>query len=407
VAIFTYRARDRSGQAIDGVMEAPDTRAVVDRLQRDAYYPITIVPQGERRRVLGFAWPERGVGRIARRDILAFTQQLATLLEAGMPLDRALAILGELAANVRLRVIVGDVLQSVRGGSSLADALAKHHPRPFSRLYVNMVRAGEKGGALEATLRRLAEFLEESQEFRDAIVSALIYPALLAGVGAAAVIFLLAFVVPRFAAIFSDLDATLPLPTLILLRVSETIQQYGWLLALAGLAILVAMRLALATAAGRLRADRMLLRLPIVGELIVKIEVARFARILGTLLRGGVALVSALGMVTELLANRALARAAESLSDGVRRGAGLAQPIADAAVFPPLVFHMVRVGEETGRLEETLLRVAATYEADSRKVLKRLIALTEPCVILVMGLLVGFIVVAMLLAILSVADLPM
>jgi type II secretory pathway component PulF len=407
VAIFTYRARDRSGQAIDGVMEAPDTRAVVDRLQRDAYYPITIVPQGERRRVLGFAWPERGVGRIARRDILAFTQQLATLLEAGMPLDRALAILGELAANVRLRVIVGDVLQSVRGGSSLADALAKHHPRPFSRLYVNMVRAGEKGGALEATLRRLAEFLEESQEFRDAIVSALIYPALLAGVGAAAVIFLLAFVVPRFAAIFSDLDATLPLPTLILLRVSETIQQYGWLLGLAGLAILVGMRLALATAAGRLRADRMLLRLPIVGELIVKIEVARFARILGTLLRGGVALVSALVVVTELLANRALARAAESLSDGVRRGAGLAQPMTDASVFPPLVVHMVRVGEETGRLEETLLRVAATYEGDSRKLLKRLIALTEPCVILVMGLLVGFIVVAMLLAILSVTDLPM
>lgn len=407
MAIFTYRARDRSGQAIDGVMEAPDTRAVVDRLQRDAYYPITIVPQGGRRRVLGFAWPERGVGRIARRDILAFTQQLATLLEAGMPLDRALAILGELAPNVRLRVIVGDVLQSVRGGSSLADALAKHHPRPFSRLYVNMVRAGEKGGALEATLRRLAEFLEESQEFRDAIVSALIYPALLAGVGAAAVIFLLAFVVPRFAAIFSDLDATLPLPTLILLRVSETIQQYGWLLGLAGLAVLVAMRLALATPAGRLRADRMLLRLPIVGELVVKIEVARFARILGTLLRGGVPLVSALVVVTELLVNRALARAAESLGDGVRRGAGLAQPIADAAVFPPLAVHMVRVGEETGRLEETLLRIAATYEADSRKVLKRLIALTEPCVILVMGLLVGFIVVAMLLAILSVADLPM
>jgi general secretion pathway protein F len=406
VTIFTYRARDRSGQAIDGVMEAPDMRAVVDRLQRDAYYPIAIAPQGGRRRVLGFAWPERGVGRVARRDILAFTQQLATLLEAGMPLDRALTIQGELASNPRLRSIVGDVLQSVRGGSSLADALAKHHPRPFSRLYVNMVRAGEKGGTLESTLRRLAEFLEESQEFRDAIVSALIYPALLAGVGAAAVIFLLGFVVPRFATIFSDLDATLPLPTLILLRVSEAIQRYGWLLGIVGLAVIVAARLALATPAGRLRADRLLLRLPIVGELIVKIEVARFTRILGTLLRGGVALVSALTVVTELLANRALARAVETLSDGVRRGAGLAQPIADAFVFPPLAVHMVRVGEETGRLEDTLLRIAATYEADSRKLLKRLITLIEPCVILVMGVLVGFIVVAMLLAILSVADLP-
>lgn len=406
MTVFAYRARDRSGQAIDGVMEAPDARAVVDRLQRDAYFPIAVVPQSASRRVLGFAWPERSAGRVARRDILAFTQQLATLVEAGMPLDRALAIQGELAPSARLRTILADVLHRVRGGSSLADALAMHHPRPFSRLYVNMVRAGEKGGALEATLRRLAEFLEESGEFRDAIVSALIYPALLAAVGTGAVIFLLAFVVPRFAAIFSDVEATLPLPTLILLHVSEAIQRHGWLLGLLALAGVVAIRLALSTATGRLRADRLLLALPIVGEVIVKIEVARFSRILGTLLRGGVALVSALAVVTELLGNRVLARAAASLGDGVRRGAGLAQPMADAAIFPPLAVHMVRVGEETGRLEDTLLRVAATYEADSRKVLKRLIALTEPCVILVMGLVVGFIVVAMLLAILSITELP-
>jgi general secretion pathway protein F len=301
---------------------------------------------------------------------------------------------------------MGDVLRSVRGGSSLADALAKHHPRPFSRLYVNMVRAGEKGGVLESTLRRLAEFLEESQEFRDAMVSALIYPVLLVGVGTAAVIFLLAFVVPRFAAIFGDLEATLPLPTLMLLRLSETIQRHGWLLSIAGLAVLVAIRIVLSTAAGRLRADRLLLGLPIVGEVLVKIEVARFTRILGTLLRSGVALVNALGVATELLANRALARAVAGLGDGVRRGAGLAQPIADAGVFPRLAVHMVRVGEETGRLEEMLLRVAVAYEADSRKLVKRLIALAEPCVILVMGLVVGFIVVAMLLAILSFTDIP-
>ena len=407
MTVFTYRARDRSGHAIDGVMEAPDARAVVDRLQRDAYFPIAVEPQEGRRRLFGLAWPTRSGGRVARRDILAFTQQLATLIEAGMPLDRALAIQGELASSARLRAIVADVLQRVRGGSSLADALAMHHPRPFSRLYVNMVRAGEKGGALEATLRRLAEFLEEAGEFRDAIVSALIYPALLAGVGAAAVIFLLSFVVPRFAAIFNDVQATLPLPTLILLRVSEAIQHHGWLLALLALAGFAAVRLWLATPAGRLRADRWLLALPIVGDVITKIEMARFSRILGTLLRGGVALVSALGVVTELLGNRVLARAVASLGDGVRRGAGLAQPMADAAVFPRLAVHMVRVGEETGRLEDTLLRVAATYEADSRKVLKRLIALTEPCVILVMGLVVGFIVVAMLLAILSITDLPL
>jgi general secretion pathway protein F len=406
MTIFAYRAADRRGQSIDGVMEAPDARTVVDRLQRDAYFPITIVAQGGRRRVLGLAWPALGFGRVARRDIQGLTQQLATMLEAGMPLDRALAIQVELAPNARIRSIMTDVLHSVRGGSPLADALAKHHPRPFSRLYVNMVRAGEKGGVLESTLRRLGEFLEESQEFRDAMVSALIYPALLAGVGTAAVIFLLTFVVPRFAAIFGDLEATLPLPTLILLQVSTVIQRYGWLLGLAGLAAFVGIRLALSTAAGRLRADRLLLGLPIVGELIVKIEVARFTRILGTLLRSGVALVGALAVVTELLTNRALARAVEGLGDGVRRGAGLAQPIADAGVFPPLAVHMVRVGEETGRLEEMLLRVAAAYEAESRKLVKRFIALAEPCVILVMGMVVGFIVVAMLLAILSATDIP-
>jgi general secretion pathway protein F len=406
VTVYAYRARDRSGRAIDGIMEAPDARTVVDRLQRDAYFPIAIAPQQARSHFLGFAWPERSGGRVARRDIVAFTQQLATLVEAGMPLDRALAIQTELAPNPRLRAIIGNVLQSVRGGASLADALATHHPRPFSRLYVSMVRAGEKGGALETTLRRLAQFLEESQEFRDAMVSALVYPALLAGVGTAAVIFLLAFVVPRFAAIFNDMEATLPLVTLILLRVSEGIQRHGWIVAIAALALFAVTRLALATPRGRLRVDRLLLGLPIIGDVIVKIEVARFSRILGTLLRGGVALVSALAVVTEVLGNRVLAGAVAGLGDGVRRGFGLAQSMGEAAIFPPLAVHMVRVGEETGRLEDTLLQVASTYEADSRKVLKRLIALTEPCVILMMGLLVGFIVVAMLLAILSISDLP-
>ena len=182
MTVFAYRAADRRGETIDGVMEAADARAVAERLQRDAYFPIRIAPQGQPRRLLGLAWPDLGRGRVASRDLVSFTQQLATLVEAGLPLDRALAIQVELAPTARLRAILGDVLRSVQGGSSLADALGKHHPRPFSRLYINMVRAGEKGGVLETTLRRLAGFLEESQEFRDALVSALIYPVLLTGV---------------------------------------------------------------------------------------------------------------------------------------------------------------------------------------------------------------------------------
>jgi general secretion pathway protein F len=388
-------------------MEAPDARAVIERLQRDAYFPIKIDPQGQRRGLLGLAWRETGRGRVAGRDMVSLTQQLATLIEAGLPLDRALAIQAELAPTSRLRTIMGDVLRSVQGGSSLADALGRHHPRPFSRLYINMVRAGERGGVLETTLRRLAGFLEESQEFRDALVSALIYPVLLSGVGAAAVIFLMAFVIPRFAAIFKDLGATIPLPTLILLEASGAIQRYWWLIALLAVAGILASRMVLSTPRGRLGADRLLLRLPIAGEVIVKTEVARFTRILGTLLRSGVAMIPALTVVKEMQANQVLARAVEGLGDGARRGAGLAQPMAETGVFPPLAVHMVRVGEETGRLDETLLQVAASLESDTRKLVKRLIALAEPCIILVMGLVVGFIVVAMLLAILSVTDIPL
>jgi general secretion pathway protein F len=407
VTVFAYRAADRRGQTIDGVMEAADPRAVVERLQRDAYFPIAIVPQGQPRRFLGLAWQDMGRGRVASRDLVSLTQQLATLVEAGLPLDRALAIQAELAPTARLRAIVGDVLRSVQGGSSLADALAKHHPRPFSRLYINMVRAGEKGGVLEITLRRLAGLLEESQDFRDALVSALIYPVLLSAVGTAAVIFLMTFVIPRFASIFQDLGTAIPLPTLILLEASAVVQHYWWLLALVAVAGLLVGRMVLSTAGGRLGADRLLLRMPVVGEVIVKSEVARFTRILGTLLRSGVAMIPALAVIREMLGNQVLARAVDGLGDGARRGAGLARPMAESGVFPPLAVHMVRVGEETGRLEETLLQVAAALESDTRKLVKRLIALAEPCIILVMGLVVGFIVVAMLMAILSVTDIPL
>ena len=407
MAVFAYRAADRRGQTIDGVMEAADPRAVVERLQRDAYFPIEIVAQGQPRRFLGLAWQDLGRSRVAPRDLVSFTQQLATLVEAGLPLDRALAIQADLAPTARLRAIVGDVLRSVQGGSSLADALGKHHPRPFSRLYINMVRAGEKGGVLETTLRRLAELLEESQDFRDALVSALIYPVLLCGVGAAAVIFLMTFVIPRFASIFQDLGTAIPLPTLILLEASAVVQRYWWLLALLAVAGLLGGRMVLSTARGRLGADRLLLRLPVVGEVILKSEVARFTRILGTLLRSGVAMIPALAVIREMLGNQVLARAVDGLGDGARRGAGLARPMAESGAFPPLAVHMVRVGEETGRLEETLLQVAASLESDTRKLVKRLIALAEPCIILVMGLVVGFIVVAMLMAILSVTDIPL
>jgi general secretion pathway protein F len=408
VAVFVYRAADQRGQTIDGVMEAPDARAVIERLQRDAYFPIEVASQEQGRGLAGLAsWPTLGQGRVKGRDLVAFTQQMAMLLEAGLPLDRALGIQEELAPSARMRTITGDVLRGVRGGASLGDALAKHHPRPFSRLYINMVRAGEKGGVLEVTLKRLAEFLEEAQAFRDALLSALIYPTLLTIVGCGAVVFLMTFVIPRFADIFRDLGQAIPLPTQILLSVSTWLQHFWWVLGLGILAAALAGRVVLSTAAGRLQADRLLLRLPVLGEVALKTEVARFTRILGTLLQSGVAMIGALTVVRDMMSNQVLATAVGSLVEGVKRGAGLAGPMSESKAFPPLAIHMVRVGEETGHLDDMLLKAAAAFETDTRTLVKRLISLAEPCIILVMGLLVGFIVVAMLLAIFSITDIPL
>ncbi|HEV8641839.1 MAG TPA: type II secretion system F family protein [Methylomirabilota bacterium] len=401
--VYVYRAADRRGQTIDGVMEAPDARAVIERLHREAYFPIRVAPHAERGPWLSLALS----GRVRQRDLLAFTQQLATLVEAGVPLDRALGILEELATNPRLRVIVADLLRTVRGGGSLSDALAKHHPRPFPRLYINMVRAGEKGGVLELALRRLAEFLESRAAFTEAIISAMAYPLVITGVGAGAVVFLLTFVIPRFATIFADLKQTIPLPTQILLVVSGVVREYWWAGALVGLAAVLAWRVWTRTPEGRLQWDQVLLRLPRFGELMMKVETARFARTLGTMLKSGVPVLGALAVVGDMMSNQVIARAVERVAETVKRGSSIAAALSEHAHLPALAVHMVRVGEETGRLEEMLLKTAETFEGDVRTELKRFIALLEPAIILGMGVLVAFIVVAMLMAIFSINELPL
>jgi type II secretion system protein F len=402
--VYIYRAADRRGQTIDGVMEAPDARAVVERLHKEAYFPIRVSPHGERREWFGLGAASTRVGH---RDLLAFTQQLATLFEAGMPLDRALAILEELSPNQRVKTIVTDLLHSVRGGASLSDALAKHHPRPFSRLYINMVRAGERGGVLEVSLRRLAEFLESRAAFREAIVSALAYPLVITTVGAGAVVFLLTFVIPRFATIFADLGQAIPLPTQILMAVSAGMQAYWWVGVAIAVAVGIAWRMWVGTPEGRIQWDQFRLRVPIIGPTTIKIETARFARTLGTMLKSGVPVLGAMAVVGEMTTNQVVGRWVQHVADGVKRGTTLAAGMVEHGRFPVLAVHMVRVGEETGRLEDMLLKVAETFEQDTRVELKRVIGLLEPAVILAMGVLVAFIVVAMLLAIFSINEMPL
>ncbi len=405
--VFAYRAADRAGRTIDGVMEAYDPQTVVERLHRENYFPLRVEPadaQGRlgRLRALLTAPP-----RVPARDLLTFTQQLSTLLDAGLPLERALTILGELSGSPRLRQIVQDVAQAVRAGSTLADALARHQPRPFSRLYVNTVRAGEKGGVLEVALRRLAEHLESTREIRDAVTSALIYPALLALVGVGAVVFLLTFVLPRFAVVFADLGQALPLPTRILLGISHGLVDYWWALALALLGAFLAWQVVTRSESGRLAVDRGFLRLPVVGALLRRIEIGRTTRTLGTLLSAGVPLLGALGVAREVAGNQAVSLALQAVQEGVKRGDGLARPMAETGEFPPLAVHMVRVGEETGRMEEMLGQLAKTYEGEIRVAVRRFVALLEPVIILVLGVVVLGIVLAILMAILSINELPL
>jgi general secretion pathway protein F len=292
----------------------------------------------------------------------------------------------------------------VQGGSALSVALARHEPRPFSRLYVSLVRAGERAGALESTMARLARLLEEAKEFRDAVSSAMIYPALLTLSGIATVLFLMGFVLPRFGEIFRDMGHAIPLPAQVLLSSSAWIQQYWWILVLGALAAALAGRTVLGSPDGRAWVDRAGLRLPLLGAVLLHADVARFARVLGTLLRSGVPIVPALSAVGETLSNSVLANATRRLSDEVKRGAGLAGPIAQMNVFPALAVQAMRIGEETGKLDELLLKIADTYEADVRRRVRRVIALLEPAIILFMGLVVGAIVVSMLLAIFSLTE---
>ena len=401
--VFVYKAADRRGQTIDGVMDAPDARAVVERLQKDAYYPIKVAAHQERAGVFSLRLPSR----VTQRDLLSLTQQLATLFEAGLPLDRALTILEELASNARVKAIVSDLLRSVRGGASFSEALAKHHPRPFSRLYINMVRAGEKGGVLEVALRRLAEFLEARAAFNEAVVSALAYPAVILTVGAGAIIFLMTFVIPRFAIIFKDLGQAIPLPTQILLEVSGAVVSYWWIGVLVALAAVLGWRMWTSSAEGRLAWDQTLLRLPLIGGLTLKVETARFARTLGTMLKSGVPVLGAMAVVGDMMSNQAIGGAVSRLADVVKRGGTIASGMKEHAAFPALAVHMVRVGEETGRLEEMLLKTADTFETDVRTEMKRVLGMLEPIIILSMGVIVAFIVVAMLLAIFSINEIAL
>jgi len=409
VAQFQYRAVDPQGKVVEGTIEATEVPGVVSRLHDRGLIPITIA-SGDRvaarpSRVVLPQMRELGRRRVRGKDILVMTQELSALVSSGLPLDRSLATLAELADNPEMKRIMSEVLHAVQGGKSLAEALGQH--KVFPPLYVSMVRAGELGGFLEVVLQRLAEYLERSQQLRSDVWSAMTYPILLVCAMSISILVLLVYVMPKFSALFADMGQALPLGARIVLGVSDAIRGYWW--ALLGLPFLLyaGFRYSVRTPRGRYAFDQMKLRIVLLGSLLRKLEVARLARTLGTLLKSGVPMLQALGTVKEIAGNQVISRALGEVEVGVREGAGIADPLARSGVFPPLAVQMISVGEETGKLDELLVRVADHFDREVRVALEQFTRLLEPALILVMGVGVGFIVVSMLSAIFSVNDLPM
>lgn len=395
---YFYKAFAADGRPRTGTLTAPSEKLAAAELRRQGLTPVYVGLQP--RRGFQLRLPDL---RASRKDVLFFTQELATLLTSGIPLDRALSITAELSQTSSFRDVVLDLLRQIKGGKSLAAALAAY-PAQFSELYVNMVRAGEASGNLGLIFSRLAEFERTRDDLRGYIISSLIYPALLALVGAGSIFVLLHYVVPRFASVFAESRMKVPLPALALMEASRWVQAYGWLLLLAAAVGAGALYAYIQTASGRLWWDSLRLRIPVLGEALRKAETARFARAMGTLVANSVPLVESIRIAGATLSNRRISGALEGVCQGVKRGEGIAAPLRRAGEFPPLAGHLLSVGEETGKLDEMFHRMADVYENETRVSIRRFTTLFEPLVILVMGLIVGMMILSMLLAITSINE---
>jgi len=406
--IFSYKATDTKGKVVTGSLEAPNEKGVVSILQEMGNIPIRIT-EGRNGNVQFspkfYNYFLQFFNRVSTKEILMFTVDLAALLAAGLPLDKALSVLISVAEKENFKGVIREILKSIEGGSYLSDALAKY-PKIFSEFYISMIRAGEVGGVLEAVLDRLGESLETAQDLTDYIKSALVYPVFLLFVAGGSIIVLMTFVIPKFSMIFNDMGGAIPWSTQMLLGFSEILRGYWWAMLLCLVAIYLSFLKYASTLAGRLRVDKFKIKSPLIGDLVQKIEVARFARALGTLTRSGVPILDALNLVNDIIGNKIVAGLMGNVYDRVKKGDRMSSALTEIEYFPQLAVQMITVGEETGRLDEMLLRVAENYEKVVKNKVKGLISMLEPAMILIMGLVVGFIVVSMLMAIFSMNDMP-
>ena len=402
MAVFRYKAVAPTGETLVGQMEAASRNEVVMRLQDGGNLPIEAVEAGAGG---GFSL-EQLLRRpaMSQTQIVMFTQQLATLLGAGQPLDRALQMLSEQPDSEEGRRMVDRIKDAVRGGSTLSTALEQQHG-VFSRLYVNMVRAGEVSGSLTDTLKRLAEYLERSRQLKGTVVNAMIYPIILIGMVILSLVTLMIYVVPNFQPIFTELGDNLPLITKIVLAIAGTLQGFWWLI----LALIAGgvwwMNQQWSRPESRTEWEIRLLGFGKIGELAQKVETARLARTLGTLLQNGVPLLNGLSIAKNVLGNTVLAAAVEAAANEVKTGSGLAFALGASKRFPRLALQMIAVGEEAGELDGMLMKVADTYDTDVRNSIERLLAALVPVLTVVMAVMIGMIMLAIVLPILDMSSL--
>lgn len=398
MSTFRYKLLTASSGIVEGEKEALSRADLVAELRKSGNI-ILQIQQADKQKKFGFF-----LSRSNKKAVLPFTQELATLLEGGIPLDKSLSIILSGQDKNVIKDVVEDVLNGIKSGKSFAEALT-NHARLFSSVYINMVRAGEEGGVLPQVLKRLGAFQERLQKVRSEIISAMIYPILLSSTGMVCVGALIVYVIPKFAQIFDGMGISLPFSTMVLMGMSHYSIRYGWVFVLVALIAFFSYKKAMTDNGTAIKIDQKKLRLPLLGNLFWKMQISRFARTLGTLLENGVPLLKSMDIVKEVLSNRYLADILGNVKANVKEGAGLTLSLAKRGFLPEIAVHLLKVGEETGNLDQMLLKVADNFDADVEHRMKRLVTMVEPVLIMLMGAVIGVIVISMLTAILSVNDL--
>lgn len=401
--LFRYKAVNREGETVEEEREAADEMSLWMALQEDGFLPVRVTPL--KTSSFSLPWLGRKGTKVSDKQMMLFTRELLTLLQAGLPLDRALSVLQELTAKEpAFNAMVGRILDKVKGGAQLSDAL-EAQGGVFSKFYLNLIRAGEAGGALEVVLERLTQFLESSKELKDTVTTAMIYPVILVLMAVGSLLLMLTFVVPQFQEMFESAGKELPVPTQIVVASAEAIRSFWWVAIPVVFGVMSWIHYQKSDPVRRLVWDGWMLKLPLFGDLIIKIQVASMSRTLATLLTNGVSMLGALTIVRETLSNRLVAEKVGLAAESLKRGGGLSGPLIEADMFPSLAMQMIKLGEESGHLTEMLDRVATTYDKEIKISIQRLLALLEPILIVGLGIMIGGIIVSILMAILSVNDL--